>query len=453
MALRHLPLAGDDDAAPRGLDHRTKGLLRLTMACNERCPFCNVPVEDYARPTPPREETFAELEAFLAAGEPTLTISGGEPTLLRKRLLEVISRARGRAHVELQTNAVLIDAGYAGELAAAGLGSAFVSLLSDDARLHDELAGREGAFPRCLSGIDALADAGIIVTLNPVIARATQARVARYVDFVAERLPRVRQISLSAVQPHGRAARDPALLPDYAVLGPEVRRARARAAHHGILLLNPYCGLPLCVGWEDGLEHSVEAVEERSHRARGVDNRGNKRHGEPCRACALRARCGGAWHAVWDAGASGIAPPVRRREPWHGSDRWHTVVAARGAPGERELAALRAAGTPAVWLVARSLAAGDAARVEAAGCTDVAIVCATPEVDDVTLAELAALPREVIRAVVGLRALGSFHAAYAFVARVAGAGVEAVRLLVRGDERHRRFARAAQAELGVEVTV
>ena len=29
--------------------HRTKGLLRLTMACNERCPFCNVPVEDYAR--------------------------------------------------------------------------------------------------------------------------------------------------------------------------------------------------------------------------------------------------------------------------------------------------------------------------------------------------------------------------------------------------------------------
>ena len=33
--------------------HLTKGLVRLTMVCNERCPFCNVPAEDFpAAPTP-----------------------------------------------------------------------------------------------------------------------------------------------------------------------------------------------------------------------------------------------------------------------------------------------------------------------------------------------------------------------------------------------------------------
>ena len=33
-------------AAATEQSHRTKGLLRLTMACNEQCPFCNVPAED-----------------------------------------------------------------------------------------------------------------------------------------------------------------------------------------------------------------------------------------------------------------------------------------------------------------------------------------------------------------------------------------------------------------------
>ena len=119
------------------------------------------------------------MDALLAGGARTVTLSGGEPTLLRRRLIALVARARagGAAFVELQTNAILVDRHYAAELAAAGLGSAFVSLLSDDAALHDQLAGLPGAFPRCLAGIDALLDAGVRVTLNPVIARATQARL------------------------------------------------------------------------------------------------------------------------------------------------------------------------------------------------------------------------------------------------------------------------------------
>ncbi len=314
--------------------HRTKGLLRLTMACNERCPFCNVPVEDYPRPTPPEAEVDAELDAFVQSGEQTLTISGGEPTLLRARLLRVIAKARGRGvpFVELQTNAVLIDPPYAQALAQAGLTSAFVSLLSDDPTLHDRLAGLDGAWPRCLAGIDALTAVGVRVTLNPVVAADTQDRLPRYLRFVSERLPGVRSVSLSAVQPHGRAANDPGLLPDYSVLGPGVREARRLSAELGIALLNPYCGLPLCVGWEDDLSHSVEAIEAQSGGWRetpGIENQGDKRQGPPCVECALRARCGGAWHAYWEhRGGAGLVAPQRLRGPW---------VSPMG-PGERRVA-------------------------------------------------------------------------------------------------------------------
>ena len=380
-----MPLSEPDTAAAPPdageASHRTKGLLRLTMACNERCPFCNVPAEDYDKLTPPEDETLAELQQFLDAGAQTLTISGGEPTLLRKRLLRLVARARegGVRFVEIQTNATLIDDRYAEQLAEAGVTSAFVSLLSHVPEHHDALAGLDGAFPKCLRGIDALLDHGIRVTLNPVTASLTEELVADFVDFVAERLPRVTFISMSAVQPHGRARHDVSgLLPDYAVLGRTIRQARVRAEAHGIDLVNPYCGLPLCVGWSDDPEQSVEAIEAQGggwQRTPGLDNLGNKRHGAPCHRCAVRTRCGGAWHAYWDVrGGSGIHAPVEVVEPWTADGPAAQVqVVSPGGPTAGALAHADSTTASTVWLWTDSLAPGDAQRLLDSRVTDLAL--------------------------------------------------------------------------------
>lgn len=456
-------------------NHATKGLLRLTMACNERCPFCNVPVEDYAKPTPELQAVLDEVDAAIASGEQTLTISGGEPTLYRDRLLQVVARARagGVPFVEIQTNAVLIDDGYARALSDAGATSAFVSLLSDDAAHHDFLAGLDGAFQRCLDGIDALTAANIAVTLNPVIARRTQDRVAAYVDFVARRLPAVRTISLSAVQPHGRARENTDLLPDYDILGAEVRRARGRARLHGIVLLNPYCGLPLCVGWSDDDSTSVEATEAAIQRlggsepsARGLDNRGNKRHGPQCSGCALRTRCGGAWLSYFELRAgAGIVPPLERIEPWRRSS-WQTqgqrVIYASDDLTEQHLAETRAAPTPTVWLLAHRISADDVKRAREAGVTDLALWTDTAELaaDSATQSALRTLaehqagwdPQHRLRVVIGLERLGSFRRSAELLRWLAPA-VDAVRIFGAGDPRRRRFASAVSAELRVDVRV
>lgn len=473
MAGRRLPLVSSTRAESH---HRTKGLLRLTMACNEKCPFCNVPVEDYPHPTPPEEEVMRELEEFIASGERTLTISGGEPTLYKKRLLPIVRRAReaGVPFVELQTNAVLIDDEYAKGLAEAGLTSAFVSLLSHRALLHDELAGLENAFEPCLRGIDALAHVGVSVTLNPVLTFATQHLVSDYVDFVAERLPSVKVISLSAVQPHGRAKNALDLLPDYAVLAHEVPRARERADAHGITMVNPYCGLPLCIGWNDASDRAVEAIEaleaRRSgarHRARGLENSGNKRHGAACRSCALRTRCGGAWHAYWDHRAgSGIHAPVPRVEPFFpgaASAGGQQVIAALTGLDDSHLERARTSDAPTVWAVSDRLRRGEAEALRSAGVTDFALLSDAPALvhDRETLNELAALasanateePQGTLRVSVGLKKLGSFAVAYQVLGLLAEARVDAVRLLVRGDERLDKFISAARAELGIDVSV
>lgn len=459
---RRLPLVSS--SAPRAeAYHREPGLLRLGMECNQSCSFCNVPAEDYVRRTPPADVFARELEELLASGGETLTLSGGEPTLHRDRLLSAVRRARsaGVGSVELETNAVLIDAEYARELAGAGLTSARVLLLSDRAELHDALAGRDGAFDACLAGIDSLLAQGVTVVASPVIAKATEARVVAYVDFVAQRLPAVRAISLSAVEPMGRGASRLELLPDYAVLGPEVRRARERAEAHGIELSNSDTGLPLCVGWDGHHSKSVEAKASESK------HRGKRRHGEPCRRCALRTRCEGAWHAYfYNREGSGLAAPIPRLEPWDreivGSEV-HRVVATHAGLDDATLARLRQTDAPVVWLVVGKLEGGHGAMIRDSGATDLAVVndVASLARDRATLSELLAIaernqglePRAVLRTSVGLTRLGSFSAAFELLRSLARSRVEVVRLLLRGDERVTRFAEAAARELGIEVGV
>ncbi|MBW2455167.1 MAG: radical SAM protein [Deltaproteobacteria bacterium] len=457
--------------------HLTKGLMRLTMACNERCRFCNVPVTEGPATALAAAEATAALHSFAASGERTLTISGGEPTLLRGRLVDLVRGARNRGipFVELQTNAVLVDAGFAAELGAAGLTSAFVALLSHDATIHDDLVGRAGAHAECLSGIDAFVKAGIQVTLNPVITHSMQSLVDEYVAYVATRYPAVPAISLSVVQPHGRAAAELDLLPDYGVLADSVRAAQKRAEQADIELLNPYCGLPICAGWEGATERCVEAIEAVAARQTGdpttvgLDNRGNKRHGEPCRGCALRPRCGGAWHAYWDhRGGCGLAPPVRRFEPWDPRAQaapGQTIVSAESEEGEEgeegELTAavlhrLAQATTPTVWLVIETLTRGDGQRIAAAGCTDLAWTSHPQQWTEGsdTLRELrrivrrneTLLPQLELHTTVGLAPGDSFSQSYQALQLAAAVGVDALRLLAPATDRWTRFLAAARSE-------
>lgn len=299
--------------------HQTKGLLRLTMACNERCSFCNVPVENYQLVTPSWDKIVEELEQFVHTKQQTLTISGGEPTLLRKRLLKLIRLAREKeiSYVELQTNAILIDQKYAEALKEAGLTSAFVSLLSDQAEFHDELVKVENAFEKCITGIHALLEQDIWVTLNPVITKKTESRIVDYIDFVGNEFPKIKTISLSAVQPHGRAEKNWNLLPDYEVLATLVPKAIAKAEEHNIELLNPYCGLPICVGWTGDLEHCVERVDRNKKFRPNIRNQGNKSKRSPCLWCSHRILCGGVWHQYWEKReGSGISPPFTIVPPW-----------------------------------------------------------------------------------------------------------------------------------------
>lgn len=362
-------------------NHRLKGLLRLTMACNARCLFCNVPIENYNGGILGEEDISRALQHLVEEKARTITISGGEPTIAKTHLLELVRRSRDRGieFVDLQTNAMLIDDEYALELAEAGVTSAFVPLLSHLPETHDHLMGVTGAYAGCLAGIDALLGAGIDVRLNPVTVKQTETLVPDYVDFVSRRFPSIHFVSLSVMQPHGRAADNLALLPHYSRLRPAIAQARRLATLRGIEMVNPYCGVPICIGWSDALEKCVEAVQAVEARVQpmGLRNRGNKSHGEPCRKCAFRSLCGGAWHAYWvHRKGDGIDPPAKIVEPWlPAADELHlqSVVRAPGGANRRTWRLLEECQTPVVWLWTDTLRTEDADRIVNSRCNAFAL--------------------------------------------------------------------------------
>ena len=283
-------------------------LVRLGYACNENCVFCNVECQPEERRRDDGVLRAAMRAALLAGVRPgaRISISGGEPGLYEGLpALIKLYRSKKAARVDVQTNAVrFADRRLAAAAASAGATSAFVSLHSHLARVHDGITGVRGSHALCLKGIDNLLACGLEVILNPVLCSRNYRGAAGYMAFVAKRFPAVRTVSLSVVQPRGRAKSDPRLVPDYAALSPFVEAALSRAERSGITVNNPVCGLPLCVGgWHRRAERCVETALRRT----GRRYEAGKVFPPPCSGCRARAYCGGVWPEYLEIhGVSGL---------------------------------------------------------------------------------------------------------------------------------------------------
>jgi radical SAM protein with 4Fe4S-binding SPASM domain len=226
--------------------------VALTYRCNLSCAFC------YAGCGDPgtvggrmglHEMSEAEVCRVLEiirrdARCPSVSFTGGEPTL-RPELPRLVRFAKGLGlAVNLISNGQLIDGRLADELAAAGLNSAQLSLEGPDATLHDGLVGRAGAFARLWEAVGHLRSRDVRVHTNTTVNRRNLAHVEQIVDLVAAR--GMERLTMNLLIPCGRAAVDPGLRVDYAEAGEHVLRIRARAEERGVELIW-YSPLPLCL--------------------------------------------------------------------------------------------------------------------------------------------------------------------------------------------------------------
>jgi MoaA/NifB/PqqE/SkfB family radical SAM enzyme len=242
-------------------------VVRLGTRCNAKCLFCNVPMESYGLPEAVSVEAIKKEIVHLGNKQKNLkiSISGGEPTI-NEDLPRIIkfAKSHGVQTVEIQTNAILLrDKNLTKKLKKAGLNKAFVAFHSHIPEIHDYLVGRKGAYLDCLAGINNLVSEKIKVDLNPVITSRSYKELPGYIRFVRKEIPEVKRISLSVVQPRGRAWDNRNLVPRYGLISSYVDKALELGKQMGVDIFNPYCGLPFCIGnWWKRLSSCMEFTEK-----------------------------------------------------------------------------------------------------------------------------------------------------------------------------------------------
>lgn len=184
--------------------------LFTTARCNNNCIMCCQPPLD----NDDIDELFdRNIEIINRAPKdiPVVGISGGEPTLLGDRLIELLRHIRVNlpdADIHILSNGRNFkDIEYSQKVAEAADGKLFVGipLHSDYYRDHDIIAGAKEAFNETIAGIFNLAAFGVAIELRVVINKLNYIRLPQMADFIQKNLPFVAWTAFMAMEHIGHA--------------------------------------------------------------------------------------------------------------------------------------------------------------------------------------------------------------------------------------------------------
>ena len=225
--------------------------VAVTYRCNLKCVFCYAGSGCAANPTGSAEEmTVEQVKAVLwkifhQAKTPSVSFTGGEPTLLAK-LPELIRYAKGLGmRVNLITNGTLITQALAQEYAEQGLDSAQVSLEGVTADTHDRIVRLPGAYHNTLNAIEYLKAAGILTHTNTTITRANLHECAKFPSFVKTTLGN-RKLSMNLMIPTGSGAVHDELIVSYQEIGRYVESILTASQKQDVEFMW-YSPVPMCM--------------------------------------------------------------------------------------------------------------------------------------------------------------------------------------------------------------
>ena len=170
----------------------------LTYRCNLACEHCYldaggtplVGTDNFAdRSELGTEECFRVIDEIAAFAPECLTIlTGGEP-LLRRDILEIVSRAAERAlWVVVGTNGVRISENVARRLADAGARGLSLSLDALDPESHDRFRKVRGAWRNTVEGAEILNRTGLPFIVQTTAGTHNRGELEAIADFAHERL-------------------------------------------------------------------------------------------------------------------------------------------------------------------------------------------------------------------------------------------------------------------------
>lgn len=281
-------------------------VLFATERCNSFCLMCSQPPRNVRDDW--RVEHLCELAGLIDADEPSLAISGGEPTLLGAGLHRVVATCAQllpNTHLHVLSNGRLL-----GE---SGLADLFrnahphlswgIPLYGDHFALHDHVVQSEGAFAQTLRGLYALHVAGQCIEVRVVLLRPCVERLQQIARYITRNLPFVEHVALMGIEPVGFAkAHHQALWVDPADCAEPLVAAVQTLACAGMLV--SLYNLPLCTLPTELWPHARQSISTWKND-----------YLEACTHCAVKPRCGGFFSSTGPVWTSRAVHPIKEELP------------------------------------------------------------------------------------------------------------------------------------------
>lgn len=176
--LQQLPLFGAPIDAPYKAD------LAITYECNNDCPHCYNEPDRLSLDSLPLAQWCNVVDVLCRVGVPHLIFTGGEATLY-PHLLPLIEFANSRGPIcGLNTNGRrLAHAGYARQLAAAGLNHVQITLGSHEPEIHDRMMNAR-SFTQTVRGIESALSAGLHTITNTTLMQMNAPHIEETLSFL-----------------------------------------------------------------------------------------------------------------------------------------------------------------------------------------------------------------------------------------------------------------------------
>ena len=142
---------------------------------------------------------------------PHICITGGEPTLLKEQLpelIEAVFRQAPDAEVLMLSNGRSFAAGGYTEQFSAFAHRRLkieIPIHGDCAELHDRIAGCPESFVQTRAGIHHLLEAGVEVGIRIVVSRLNYSRLNELIRFISREFPEIRYVNLMGMEVLGNA--------------------------------------------------------------------------------------------------------------------------------------------------------------------------------------------------------------------------------------------------------
>jgi His-Xaa-Ser system radical SAM maturase HxsC len=271
--------------------------LLVTERCDQLCVMCSQP------PKKTHVDRFSALTeaALLAPKDCDIGITGGEPTLYKQQLFDMLERAIS-ARPDLRFH-VLSNGQHFAEADVQRLTNPIyrrvqwgIPLYASTADLHDEIVGKSGAFSRLQESFAHLICAGASVELRTVVLSRNVAELPTLARFVISRLGFVDAWSIMQLENIGFARnRWSELYVDHAQNFDPIGKALTTALLHGVngrLFNFARCTVP-----SEFRDYAVASISD-----------WKRRYARACADCSQRARCSGffEWHP--DPDIAGVTP-------------------------------------------------------------------------------------------------------------------------------------------------